>query len=168
MDDREKAAMEFAIEKHKDQTYGEKPYSYHLQQTAITLGTYYDFNVSLMQAAWLHDVVEDCCVTVEELNELFGPVVATLVWAVSGTGLNRKECNESICQKLILCPSAVPVKLADRIANVEAARDGVGTPSLIERYRQEHDAFERVLKPLRVEVAMWKRLNDALGFGVTR
>jgi guanosine-3',5'-bis(diphosphate) 3'-pyrophosphohydrolase len=156
------AAREFASARHADQKYGDRPYMFHLDMVAIILHTFgYDGDVAA--AGLLHDVIEDTPTTVEEVSEKFGPRVATLVWAVTGTGKNRRERNESIYQKLELVPDAVPVKLADRIANVECAKNGIGTPSLFSLYLGEHDAFEKRLTGLRVEAAMWRRLNTALG-----
>lgn len=158
-------AKKFALKIHGDQKYGDQPYEVHLSAVSLVLATFGYIDEPFASAAWLHDALEDDQIFPMrmhfDINQRFGPQVATLVWAVTGTGANRRERNESIYQKLALIPSAIPIKLADRIANVEAAKAG-GTRHF-DMYFTEHDEFQRRLKPLRVEVAMWKRLNAALG-----
>jgi guanosine-3',5'-bis(diphosphate) 3'-pyrophosphohydrolase len=157
-------ARDFALEHHTDQKYGDKPYIYHLDMVGLILSTF-NFHGDVVAAGLLHDVIEDTHVTLEDVDAKFGPKVSTLVWAVTGTGANRRECNESIYQKLELVPAAIPVKLSDRIANVECAKNGIGTPSLYDRYLQEHDEFSsRIRKNSSLMTAvMWRRLNEAFG-----
>jgi (p)ppGpp synthase/HD superfamily hydrolase len=80
-------------------------------------------------AAVLHDTVEDCKVTFEELNESFGPIVATIVRALTnpskGSDGNRTTRKEIDRKHLMCCPTEVKIiKLIDRIDNVRDMAGG--------------------------------------------
>lgn len=123
------AARGFAARAHGDQRYDGKPYvEGHLAYVFYEMGRIIETEglggaaTQLLQAAWLHDVLEDTKVTRHELVAAF-PGVAALVEAVTDEpGPNRKA------RKLATYPKtraagrlAVALKLADRIANVKAA-----------------------------------------------
>lgn len=153
-------AREFAKSMHANQKYGTEPYVVHLELVrTILLESHYERIYEV--AAWLHDMLEDTHVTVELMNALFGAQVTTLVWAVTGTGGNRKERNESIYEKLAIVPAAIPLKLADRIANVTCAREDAKT-SLFTMYRDEHAEFVKRLAPYSLGCTMWERLQSEI------
>ena len=58
-------AKKFALEKHARQMYGGKPYSYHLQGVIDNLDEYIDHfcYLVIVECAWLHDIIEDTCVS---------------------------------------------------------------------------------------------------------
>lgn len=159
MDDREAEARAFAVAGHGDQRYGERPYVVHLEAVRAVLR---DFNHGgdLAVAAWLHDVVEDTPTSQEDVRRQFGDEVAALVWAVTGTGATRKERNASAYAKIRNHPRAAILKLADRIANVEASR---GTDKLT-RYRNEWAGFREALAGLG-DPRMWDRLEATITSG---
>lgn len=122
-------AAEFSALKHAGQTYGgDKPYTFHLRMVAdncLKWGTLYlPYGAPLeavVVAGWLHDVIEDCGVTREELAELFGEEVAEIVWRVSNEpGKNRKERHLATYPKIRGSAFSVFLKLMDRISNIEA------------------------------------------------
>ncbi|AUX23250.1 uncharacterized protein SOCEGT47_037730 [Sorangium cellulosum] len=156
-DSLEAAAQRLAEERHAAQRYGKLPYVVHLAQVRAVLSAY-GYGGALGVAAWLHDTVEDTDTTPEEIAARFGEEVATLVWAVTGTGESRKERNRSAYEKIRKHPQAAILKLADRIANVEASREH---PDKRAMYRDEHEAFERALAGLG-DPRMWARLRAAL------
>lgn len=149
----EQAARRFAEERHGGQQYGDRPYVVHLEAVRAVL---HDFghDGEIAAAAWLHDVVEDTPTTREEVAERFGDEVASLVWAVTGVGSNRKERCASAYAKIRAFPAAATLKLADRIANVEAS---LGSPRLV-MYRAEWPAFREALSGLGDD-RMWSRLT---------
>lgn len=108
----------FAIQAHKDQKYGAYPYSLHLAlvEDFLVAGEFHE--TKYKAAGWLHDVLEDCNVTIHHLRKLFGEEITGLVWACTGEGRNRQERNKEIYRKLKLIPAAAPVKVADRLANI--------------------------------------------------
>ncbi len=151
-------AFLFASEAHRDHLYGGEPYpSAHLAKV-VAIVEDFGFDGPYIEAAWLHDVVEDCPVPIARIEELFGNNVAAMVHAVSGEGETREERNKAIYRKIGEHPPAAIVKLADRIANVEAA-----TPDSrhMATYRRENGGFGAAIRP-HVPQAMWARLERAL------
>jgi hypothetical protein len=102
----EKDAWTFAEERHAAQRYGDQPYTVHLEHVRAVLASF-GHGGALGVAAWLHDTVEDTATTREEIAERFGEDVAALVWAVTGTGKNRKERNASAYEKIRQTPGVL-------------------------------------------------------------
>ncbi|AKT43614.1 HD domain-containing protein [Chondromyces crocatus] len=150
-------ARRFAEERHAAQRYGEHPYTFHLEKVRAVL-TELDYHGHLGIAAWLHDVVEDTTTTCDEIATRFGAEVAGLVWAVTGVGPTRKARNAAMYEKIRRTPDAAILKLADRIANVEASRT---RPDKRRMYRDEAPDFERALVGLG-DPRQWTRLRLAL------
>lgn len=156
-------ARRFAEERHGGQRYGAHPYVVHLVAVRAVLDDF-GHGGRFGVAAWLHDTVEDTATTREEIAVRFGAEVAALVWAVTGVGASRKERNASAYEKIRQTPEAAILKLADRIANVEASRD---QPDRLRMYRREAPDFERALAGLG-DGRMWDRLRAALGAPAAR
>lgn len=152
----------FAAVKHEGQKYGVLPYTHHL---ALVEGVLRRFNgvdtnetsPELLEAAWLHDVVEDTGTKIKEIEELFGPVVASLVRAVTNEeGPNRKVRAALTYPKIRATPGATRLKLADRIANVENGG------KLVEMYQKEYEDFKRGLYVAGENEVMWAHLEELL------
>ncbi len=154
----ETEARRFAVEAHADQRYGDAPYVTHLGAVRSVLADF-GHGGPLAIAAWLHDTVEDTKVTREDVESRFGAEVAALVWAVTGTGATREERNHSAYAKIQAHPAAATLKLADRVANVEASRT---VPAKLAKYRAEWESFHGHLKGLG-DARMWARLARGLG-----
>ncbi len=119
-------AYRFADERHRGQTrHSGDPYITHpLGVARITAGLGLD--PETIQAALLHDVVEDTGATVDEVRSEFGPQVAALVDGV--TKLTRihfesqEERQAENYRKLIISMSSdirvLRVKLSDRLHNM--------------------------------------------------
>ncbi|MGW8179789.1 MAG: HD domain-containing protein [bacterium] len=131
-------ARRFATEAHGDQKYGPKPYIDHLDETVGILKEF-DINTDVMLAAgYLHDILEDTDVDFDTLIGAFGFSVARIVLAVTdGPGDTRKQRKAYVYRSLKLYPVAIPIKLADRLANV---RSCIRTKNdkLLKMYRKEH------------------------------
>lgn len=117
-------AIDFAAKKHKDQRRkdpDETPYINHPIGVAHSLaheGKVEDINV--LKAAILHDTVEDTDTTIEEVKEVFGPVVAGIVAEVTDEkGLKVAERKRL---QVVNAPKksreAKLVKLADKLYNL--------------------------------------------------
>jgi (p)ppGpp synthase/HD superfamily hydrolase len=156
--DEEDDARQFAVERHGEQRYGERPYVVHLEAVRAVLRDF-GHGGALGIAAWLHDVVEDTATTRAEVAARFGDEVAALVWAVTGVGVDRPARNAAAYAKIQALPAAAILKLADRIANVEAAAT---RPDKLARYRAEWPGFAAALAGLG-DARMWQRLRQALG-----
>lgn len=138
-------AEQYAKLVHRDQKYGDKEYGYHLEQVVAVLKRYTDEPL-LIDAAWLHDVLEDTDTTYFQLARKFGPTAANIVWACTGVGESRKARQASILTKLHVFPGAPIVKLADRIANLRAGVDE-GNKNKLSMYAKEHELFGSVVNP---------------------
>ncbi|MBO5884314.1 MAG: bifunctional (p)ppGpp synthetase/guanosine-3',5'-bis(diphosphate) 3'-pyrophosphohydrolase [Clostridia bacterium] len=76
-------AYKFAKEKHKDQfRKSGEPYILHPVEVAQILESL-DFNTDVISAAILHDTVEDCGVTIEEIENRFNKQISQIVDAVT-------------------------------------------------------------------------------------
>lgn len=76
---------------------------------------------NLVIAALLHDVVEDCCVTIEEIRMLFGDEVADYLISVTSDKeiIKRKGKTHYLKFKMVhMTVNQLILKLADRLDNV--------------------------------------------------
>ena len=159
-----KAAASVAAVKHKDQLYGKvHPYVKHLKDVSDVLTRFGVDDPEMHAAAWLHDVVEDTDMTVDQLKMIFGGRIADLVYRVTNEpGKNRKERHEKTYGKIKSSEDAVQLKLADRIANVEQSFLE-GNPDMLGMYRKEHVSFKEVLHTAGQHEAMWRHLDFLIG-----
>ena len=163
---RAQAARAFAIEAHGEQRYGKHPYIVHLDAVVEQILRFEPgAGQDTIAAGFLHDVVEDTSVTVEQVMERFGSRVAELVHAVTTEpGATRKERHAATWPKLVETEGAVRLKLADRIANVSAC--WAERSKLLFMYRQEYAQFRAGLhtNARGVEQAMWQELDALMGW----
>lgn len=117
-------ALQFAAEKHKFQCRkGEAavPYINHPIQVARLLSEVgNELDTNLLVSAILHDTIEDTKTSENEIKELFGPEVLSVVKEVSD---DKKLSKAERKQKQIdsassLSMKAKKLKLADKIVNV--------------------------------------------------
>ena len=144
-----KKSKNFAVKAHGDQKYGDKPYSYHLN-TVVNNAREFGGEPKHIQAAWLHDVVEDTSVTLDDVRKEFGDDVADIVDLVSNTG-----SKEETFKRIRTNPDAVFVKLADRLANVREGQKN-------NKYRKEHPLFKSILYREGEFESMWKEIEKNL------
>jgi len=117
-------ALRFSSEKHKDQRRkGAEglPYINHPIDVAETLWSVGGVrDVDVIVAAILHDTVEDTTTTPAELEELFGPIVRSLVQEVTDDKslpkVERKRLQVEHAPHL--SAGAKQIKLADKISNI--------------------------------------------------
>ncbi len=141
-------AYNYAVKCHSETNhlYDGKPYSYHLKMVydnglrfkkCIPLA----FIDNVFAACWLHDTIEDCRVTYNDIKSEFGFEVAEIVYALTNDkGKNRKErAGENYYKGIRETKFATFVKLCDRIANVEYSKN-TGS-SMYEKYKKEMDEF---------------------------
>jgi len=156
-------AKEFAIAQHGNQKYGEHPYSYHLAQVFQVLAEFgYAGDEVIAAAGWLHDTLEDTPTTYEMLISEVGKETADIVWAVtSEPGENRVDRFRKTALKIQFNKKALIVKLADRIANIEASLQS--NPKLYKMYVKEFPLFKELLyNPQDVELMLlWNRLESS-------
>lgn len=144
-------AIIFATEKHKGiRRKGDgKPYIIHPIAVMMILFSLKDSKNKYLLAivAILHDTVEDCDVTLQEIFQLFGAQVASLVEELT---TDKKECERRgktvyLCVKVLEMSSyGLRIKLADRLHNCS---DLLNMPqSFRDKYITETLAIIGVLK----------------------
>ena len=158
-----KFAREFAISAHGDQVYGDKPYSYHLDAVDHILA---GFSETIRTIGYLHDVVEDTDVTINEIERLFGKFVAESVSILTDeSGLNRKERKRKTYEKMSKVhgdhEAALLVKAADRLANVRESVEG-GNSRLLSMYKKEHSVFRESVFREGLSLSIWNELDELI------
>lgn len=118
-------ASEFAEAKHAGQKrrYTDEPYFNHcMEVSAIVCHESNRPTRAMLDAAYLHDVVEDCNVELHEIRQRFGDEVADLVYWLTdvsrptdGPRAKRKAMDRAHIAKAP--PAAKTIKLADMISN---------------------------------------------------
>ena len=118
-------AIIYATEKHKGiRRKGDgKPYIVHPIAVMMILFNLKDSNNKYLIAiaAILHDVVEDCGVSLAEIAELFGHQVSSLVGELTTDPVKCEQMGKTayLCDKMIsMSHYALRIKLADRLHNI--------------------------------------------------
>ncbi|KAI8812758.1 HD domain-containing protein [Cladochytrium replicatum] len=115
-------AAAFAAEKHKLQLRKDNstPYINHPIAVALAIAEAGVSDPATLQAALLHDTVEDTDTTIEELAQVFGDEVSSLVAEVTDDKSLPKDVRKRL--QIEEAPSkshkAKIVKLADKLANL--------------------------------------------------
>lgn len=113
--------LEFVMEKHSTQMYGDKRYIYHLldvaaKTTYLSENEYDDSYFVERATAYCHDVIEDTDANYEQVNSLCGSVVAEAVMAVTKV---KGESYENYIKKVKSNGLALLIKKADTLCNLE-------------------------------------------------
>ena len=150
-------AVEFAVRYHGDQTRPTgAPYTEHLLEALEVLVRGVGVtDPDILQAAVLHDVVEDTPCTIDDVRREFGARVAELVgWVTKPApeeGSDRRAAKQAYLGRLKDAPAdAVLVKLADRASNVQTLRN-LGLP----KQRQYYAETVRYIMPLAAQREWW-------------
>ena len=148
-------------------SYDNQPYELHLKQVVKLIGDYAcdidplnDYTwpdlgtgmstltkrTRLVQAGWLHDVIEDTGIKYNDVNLIFGKDVADWVWNVTDErGVNREDRFRKTLPKIRSCEESRYIKLCDRIANVEYSIEHPGP--LLDMYMKGLPKFIEVMFP---------------------
>lgn len=121
-------AMRYAITCHHETNhlYDGLPYKTHLKMT-FDFGCKYAYLLPVegvelaLAACWLHDTIEDCRQTYNDVKAVCGVEVAEIVYALTNEkGKSRKErANNKYYEGIRSTPYAQFVKICDRLANVQ-------------------------------------------------
>jgi (p)ppGpp synthase/HD superfamily hydrolase len=164
MTDLEQRALQFAKAAHESidqrRKYSGEPYIVHPMAVAELVRSV-PHTPEMLAAAYLHDVVEDTPVTIEQIHDEFGPIVGDLVdWLTDvskpsdGVRRVRKELDRQHTAKAP--PEAKTIKLADLIDNTLTIR--ARDPSFWKVYRREKMALLDVLKE--GDPSLWRKAKD--------
>lgn len=142
-------AQRWAIEKHQETNhkYDGRPYSFHLKMVVEIAKDFLDRidgddQDQVLAACWLHDTIEDCRVTYNDIKKEFGIYTADIVYALTNEkGKNRKErANDKYYEGIRSTRNATFVKICDRLANMEySAHEG---SSMFGKYVEEYPEFK--------------------------
>lgn len=117
------SAKMFAYYHHRGQVrkYTGEPYIVH-PAAVVRIVKQVSDSKAMLQAAWLHDTVEDTEATLVEIRALFGDAVARYVDELTDTTTlqdgNRAKRKAAYCSRLAYAsPEAQTIKLADLIDN---------------------------------------------------
>lgn len=136
-------AQALATQAHKSQLYGKQPYMVHIEDVVRRVKQI-TTDPEVIAAAYLHDVVEDTDIPLEYIQKHFGQNVANMVWAVTGTGVDRAAKMADAIAKIAQTPGSELVKSADRLSNAAASKAELKL-KLYNRYRDEHANLSPVL-----------------------
>ncbi len=147
--DFEVRAASFAIREHSGQVrkYTGEPYIIHPAEVASIVKSV-PHTPAMVAAAWLHDTIEDCGVTAEQICQEFNCYVSGLVeWLTDvskpsdGNRAIRKAIDRAHTAKAP--PEAKTVKLADLISNTRSIVEN--DPKFAKIYLQEKSELLKVL-----------------------
>lgn len=128
--------IHLAIHLHQKQKqmYGNKLYSYHLEQVYLSYKHLFGFADDVTtQVIYLHDTLEDCDITSSEL-EVLG--VDPLVVSIVGTLTKQKgETRRVYIERIMKCEIAKEVKSADSFSNLQHSFKS-GNDRLITKYTE--------------------------------
>ena len=119
-------AFDYADNLHKGQVRRSgDPYILHIIEVAYILATL-NAGPNTLIAGILHDTVEDCNITIEEISERFTPEIATLVEALTKIrALSKRKDKEFLAEshrKIFIAMArdvrVIIIKLADRLHNM--------------------------------------------------
>lgn len=158
-------AKEYASNYHAGQMWGEHPYMYHLIAVAGTAERFMTptniewlyperpfFRQHIKTLCYLHDVIEDTSATKENVQEVFGKLVAFDVDSLTDAeGANRKERKRKTWHKIRRANSTIFVKLCDRLVNTPGKMQSM--------YAKEFPLFEAALYTPGQFEDMWEELQ---------
>ena len=135
-------ALAYATKAHDGQTRSDgSPYIKHPERVAQSVEKFKrSHNLdALISAAYLHDTIEDTNTTHEDLERMFGGLVASLVQELTSDKEEIKKIGKTqyLANKMAKMSSyALVIKLADRLDNVQDIKTAK-SKKWQERYRAE-------------------------------
>jgi len=137
-------AKEFAKKAHVGDTYGDYPYTKHLNDVYLMLLTAGVKDEKTLAVAWLHDTIEDTVIRYEDVLEAFGEKIADITYAVTDKrGKTRVERHEATYPTIAKDARATLVKVADRAANFAMSKHE--RQKQFYKYEREHVYFKATL-----------------------
>lgn len=175
-------ARTFAIWAHDEQQYGDQPYVVHLDEVVALLREFGVTDDDSIAAGFLHDVLEDSKLTrYDDLGVFSSTTRKAMIFCTDAEGHNRKtrkeatyeRCRQEINQWLAHArepelfpdpmtwlPTAVRVKVADRLANIRNCI--ANKPDLLSMYRKERFSFRDAMYVAGMCDDMWSEYNRLL------
>lgn len=161
-------ARKYAIACHSsvNQKYDGHNYIYHINMV-VEYAKKYSYLLPpekvdvVIAGAYVHDTIEDCRQTYNDVKKVLNIDVADLAYALTTEkGRTRKErANSKYYEGIRNTPYATYIKLCDRLANVSYSKQkGSG---MYKAYKREHKQFKNELYSIEYQ-PMWDELNSIL------
>lgn len=141
-------SKQYAIGCHRETNhlYDNQPYEVHLQLVVAAAERFIhlipeEARLEVIAGCWVHDCIEDCRQTYNDVKKATSEAVAELAYALTNEkGRNRQErASDKYYADMKATPYAVFVKYCDRIANVTYAKQRGSR--MYEVYRKEVEHF---------------------------
>ncbi len=143
----------------------EQAYAQHLDEVAVLVRAYGDDH---QVVAYLHHVLEGAHATLGQVEEAFGPSVASCIEVLADDpSASAKERNRLTYAKLARIGAgderalALVVKVADRLADVRTCYLD-GQRGQLRKYRRDHRDFRAAVFRPAIADELWQELNDIL------
>ena len=165
----EEVAKHYALACHNttNHKYNDKAYGFHLQMVVDTAKQFIHlipeaYRGSVLAGCWVHDVIEDCRQTYNDVKEATSETVAELAYALTNEkGKNRKERGSlKYYYGIRETPYATFIKCCDRIANSQYSKDI--NSGMLKMYRKENAHFEFELRSSYGDNDKYAKLFDHL------
>ncbi len=160
-------ALKYAVNSHRDQFRSDgSPYIKHPERVAEFVKKFKkSHNLdALISAAYLHDTIEDTDTTHEDLEKLFGGLIASIVKELTSDKELVKSMGKDnyLADKMSKMSSwALVIKLADRLDNVSDIATAK-TPEWRRKYRAETEKILDQLERSRELSPTHKRIISAI------
>lgn len=157
-------AYMYAEEKHSGQKrkYSGLDYFVHPKGTARKLEDL-THDEDIVIAGFLHDVVEDCCVSICDIEKIFGHRVSSLVYEVTTIMEDNETKIEALCRKVIeMSDDALTLKLADRLDNVEYLNTDCKTSEERQFIKKYYDETKKYLGYIETNRGNRKKVHNLL------
>lgn len=141
-------SKQYAIQCHTETNhlYNNQPYEVHLQMVVDAAQKFIHLIPVQMQAqviagCWVHDCIEDCRQTYNDVKKATSVEVAELAYALTNEkGRNRAErASDKYYNDMKATPYAVFIKYCDRIANVTYSQQS--NSRMFDVYKKENETF---------------------------
>lgn len=147
-------AYELAESLHRGQTRKSgEPYIVHPVAVMNIMSSEWGIDKkSILQAALLHDVVEDTTVTIEQISKEYGAEVAEMVLGVTNlASTGHNEESRKVVVNAYLNPAVALIKLADRLHNMRTMEH---MPA--EKQKKKAEETLKVYTGLAMSLGLWK------------
>ncbi len=140
---------------HNNQKYGNKPYSFHLEEVSSLVKKYVrryfsngkDHNkktIDIISASFLHDSLEDTNLKFSDILCFTNNEIANYVELLTNSeGKNKREITINTLKKMKKSKEAVFIKLCDRICNMRNSKKNL--PSLFKKYKEDLKVYNKEL-----------------------
>jgi (p)ppGpp synthase/HD superfamily hydrolase len=155
-------AVIFLVTRMLESGHNPKPVVLHSIRTAMYLYNF-DYEPDIVEAAILHDIIEDSDTSLNEIKERFGEKVAQLVQAntFDYTAGDRVAQGEKCLQRCLKYgKDALIVKAADKLENSFYMVDPIAARDWSEFWVTEMRHMLNVSKPVIGNEPIWQELNQ--------